>query len=131
MYRSLLEYEITDDLEFKTNVKTITEIQSLTAEARIKMIEDYASKGKSIKELVIETKKDGKTYFDNTNKSELEKVYQEKVTLEYFDNKCLDYGINLEDYKIDNGDAKLYFIVETKCDKKEQDLSDVEKTKIK
>ena len=34
-------------------------------------------------------------------------------------------------YKNDNGDAKLYFIVETKCDKKEQDLTDVEKTKIK
>lgn len=78
------------ELEFKTNVKTISEIQSLTAEARIRMIEDYASKGKSIKELVIETKKDGKTYFDNSNKLELEKVYQEKVTLEYFDNKCLE-----------------------------------------
>ena len=34
-------------------------------------------------------------------------------------------------YKNDNGDAKLYFIVETKCGKNEENLTDVEKTKIK
>lgn len=76
------------EFEFKTDVKIISEIQSLVAEARIKLIEDYASKGKSIKELVIEKKENGKTYYDNTNKAELEKIYQEKITLEFFDNKC-------------------------------------------
>lgn len=34
-------------------------------------------------------------------------------------------------YKGDDNQARLYFIVETKIDKKEQDLSDVEKLKIK
>lgn len=34
-------------------------------------------------------------------------------------------------YKNPKGDAKLYFIVETKCDKKKEDLTDVEKTKIR
>ena len=34
-------------------------------------------------------------------------------------------------YKDPSGEAKLYFIVETKCDKNEEDLTDVEKTKIK
>lgn len=34
-------------------------------------------------------------------------------------------------YKDQSGEAKLYFIVETKCDKNEEDLTDVEKTKIK
>lgn len=34
-------------------------------------------------------------------------------------------------YKNTDGGAKLYFIVETKCDKNNEDLTDVEKTKIK
>lgn len=34
-------------------------------------------------------------------------------------------------YKNPDGDAKLYFIVETKCDKKKEDLTEVEKTKIR
>ena len=34
-------------------------------------------------------------------------------------------------YKNPQGEAKLYFIVETKCGKSDEDLSDVEKTKIK
>lgn len=79
------------EFTFKRNVKLITELQGLVMEARQRMIEDYAEKGKSIKNLTIETKKDGKTYYDNSNKNELEKIYQEKVTLEYFNKKCEEY----------------------------------------
>lgn len=78
------------EFEFKTDVKIISEIQSLVAEARIQLIEDDASKGKSIKDLTIEKKENGKTYYDNTNKAELEKIYQEKITLKFFDDKCLE-----------------------------------------
>lgn len=84
---TVLKYK-NKEFEFKTDVKIISEIQSLVAEARIQLIEDYASKGKSIKDLTIEKKENGKTYYDNTNKAELEKIYQEKITLEFFDNKC-------------------------------------------
>lgn len=79
------------EFTFKRDVKLITELQGLVMEARQRMIEDYAEKGKSIKSLTIETKKDGKTYYDNSNKNELEKIYQEKVTLEYFNKKCEEY----------------------------------------
>ena len=67
------------EFTFKRDVKLISKLQGLIMEARQRMIEDYAEKGKSIKSLTIETKKDGKTYYDNSNKNELEKIYQEKV----------------------------------------------------
>ena len=79
------------EFTFKRDVKLISELQGLVMEARQRMIEDYAEKGKSIKSLTIETKKDGKTYYDNSNKNELEKIYQEKITLEYFNKKCEEY----------------------------------------
>ena len=75
---------------FKRNVKLISEMQKLVLEARKKMIMDFSKEGQSINSLVKETKKDGKTYYDNSNKVELEKVYQEQVTLEYFNNKCIE-----------------------------------------
>lgn len=75
---------------FKVNVKTISELQGLVMESRKRMIQEMAKSGQSIKDLTIETKKDGKTIYDNTNKQELEKIYQEQVTLEYFNNKCVE-----------------------------------------
>ena len=78
------------EFEFKTNVKLISEMQGLIAEARIQMIQDFAKKGQSIKDLTIEVKKDGKTYYDNSNKQELENIYNEKLTLEFFNNKCIE-----------------------------------------
>ena len=39
------------EFEFKTNVKLISEMQGLIAEARIQMIQDFAKKGQSIKDL--------------------------------------------------------------------------------
>lgn len=78
------------EFTFKRDVKLISELQGLVMEARQRMIEDYAEKGKSIKSLTIETKKDGKTYYDNSNKNELEKIYQEKVTIEFYNNKCTE-----------------------------------------
>lgn len=78
------------EFTFKTNVKLISEMQGLIAEARIKMIQDFAAAGKSVKDLVIEKKENGKTYYDNSNKQELENIYNEKVTLEFFNKKCIE-----------------------------------------
>ena len=89
---------------FKRDVKLISELQGLVMEARQRMIEDYAEKGKSIKSLTIETKKDGKTYYDNSNKNELEKIYQEKVTIEFYNNKCIElFGMDLTNLMQDIG----------------------------
>lgn len=92
------------EFEFKTDVKLISEMQSIISEARIQLIQDYAKKGQSIKDLIIEEKRDGKTYYDNTNKIELEKIYQEKLTLEFFDKKCMEIcGMSLIDLMQDIG----------------------------
>ena len=76
------------EFEFKRNVKLVSEIQGLVMQSRKKMIQDFAKEGVSIKNLTIEKKENGKTYYDNSNKTELEKIYQEEITLEYFNNKC-------------------------------------------
>ncbi len=84
------------EFEIKRNVKLVSEIQSLVMKARVKMIQDFAKQGISVKDLTIETKKDGKTYYDNSNKAELEKIYQEQVTLEYFNNKYQElFGMDM------------------------------------
>lgn len=89
---------------FKTNVKTISEMQGLVLKARKKMIQDLAKEGQSIKEYTKEIKKDGKTYYDNSNKLALEKIYQEETTIEYFNNKCEEiFGMDLAGIMLDIG----------------------------
>ena len=84
------------EFEIKRDVKLVSEIQALVMKARVKMIQDFAKQGLSVKDLTIETKKDGKTYYDNSNKAELEKIYQEEVTLEYFNNKYQElFGMDM------------------------------------
>lgn len=84
------------EFEIKRDVKLVSEIQALVMKARVKMIQDFAKQGISVKDLTIETKKDGKTYYDNSNKTELEKIYQEEVTLEYFNNKYQElFGMDM------------------------------------
>ena len=79
---SKLKYK---DKEFiiKRNIKLVSEMQGLAMKARVKMIQDFAKEGQSIKDLTIEKKVNGKTYYDNSNKEELENIYQEQITLEY------------------------------------------------
>lgn len=79
------------EFTLKVNVKLISEMQSLIMEARKRMLIDVSKTGQSIKDLTIETKKDGKTYYDNSNKEELERIYQEEVMIEFFNNKCIEY----------------------------------------
>lgn len=66
------------------DVRLIKEMQEINSKARKKMIYDLAKEGLTIKNLTIETKKDGKTYFDNTNANELEQTYIQEATLELF-----------------------------------------------
>lgn len=93
----------TDDIEltykdksftFKRDVNLIREMQNIIKEARLKMIKDLSSQGISLKDLVIERHEGNKTFFDNTNKEEMEQVYQNEATMEFFDNKCKEYFNN-------------------------------------
>ncbi|MEE3344297.1 MAG: hypothetical protein VZS44_09425 [Bacilli bacterium] len=89
---------------FKTNVKLISEMQGLIMKSRIKMIQDLSKEGQSVRDLIKETKKDGKTYTDNSNKVELERIYQEQVTMDFYNNKCEEiFGMDLASLMIDIG----------------------------
>ena len=72
------------EINFHSNVGIVKEMQEAQKNARVKLIMDLADRGKSIKNLVIEEKRDGKTYYDNSSKEELEKIYVEKETEEVF-----------------------------------------------
>ena len=79
---------------FKRDVNLIREMQSIIKEARLKMIKDLSTQGISLKDLIIERHEGNKTYYDNTNKEEMEQVYQNEATMEFFDKKCLEYFNN-------------------------------------
>lgn len=66
------------EINFSSNVDIVNRLQNSIATARMKMIKDLAKEGISIKDLTIEKKENGKTYYDNTNKNELEKAYTEQ-----------------------------------------------------
>lgn len=74
------------EINFKSNVDVVNRLQNSIASARLKMIKDLSKEGISLKDLTIEKKENGKTYYDNTNKDELEKAYtqqeQSKVFME-------------------------------------------------
>lgn len=92
------------EFDFKINVKLISEMQQIVMKSRIKMIQDFAKNGLSVKDLTIEVKKDGKTYYDNSNKLELEQVYQEQEYLAFFDEKCQEiFGMDLNTLIADIG----------------------------
>lgn len=76
---------------FKTNVKLISDMQKISARAEKQMILDYIAQGKSVKDLTIEVKKDGKTYYDSSNKEALKEIYQNELTLEFFNEKCKEF----------------------------------------
>lgn len=80
--------------KFKRDVNLIREMQNIVKEARLKMIKDLSSQGISLKDLVIERHENNKTYYDNTNKEEMEQVYQNDATMEFFDKKCKEYFDN-------------------------------------
>ena len=75
------------EINFNTNVGIVKKIQEVQKNARVKLIMNLTKEGISIKDLVKEEKKDGKTYYDNSNKEELEKIYIEQEMGEVFQNE--------------------------------------------
>lgn len=76
------------EFNFKSDVDLTSKLQQAPKLARIEMIKDLAKDGISMKNFTIEEKKDGKTYYDNTNKIELENTYIQNKQLEIIDNVC-------------------------------------------
>lgn len=73
------------EFEIKKDVRLMKDFQDLNNRARKRMIFDLAKDGLSIKQLTIENKKDGKTYYDNSNAKAMEETYVNEVSLELFD----------------------------------------------
>lgn len=74
------------EIRFNSKVDLVTRLQETTATARNKMIKDLTKEGISLKDLTIETKKDGKTFYDNTNRIELENSYIQQEQTKVFMN---------------------------------------------
>lgn len=92
------------EFAFKSNVNTTKELQSLIVNARKKIIFDLTQEGKSVKDLTIEKKVNGKTYYDNSNKVAYEQIYYEQVMVDYLDKKSNElFGMNIEELMKDIG----------------------------
>lgn len=75
--------------EFKSSVQAVKEMQSIVSNARRDMLLWLTEKKKTYKELTIETIKDGKKYYDNSNAKELENSYLEEAIGNYYNNMCI------------------------------------------
>ena len=90
--------------------------QNIVKIARLRMVADLTSKGISVKDLVKEEKKDGKTLYDNSNKEYIEEAYinevQEEILNEIikkmmgktFEELVLDIGLDNENEIIKLGE---------------------------
>ena len=71
-------------INFKSDVSVVNRLQEAEANAKIKMIADLSAKGISLRTLTIEVEKDGKKYYDNTNRTQMEQVYVQKEFAQVF-----------------------------------------------
>lgn len=83
------------ELNFKSDISIMKDMQSISKRARVKMVTDLAKQGVSLKDFTIEKKENGKTYYDSSNKTELEKAYIEEETANVF-NEVIEKKFNMD-----------------------------------
>lgn len=81
--------------DFHTDLSIMKELQSISKRARVKMVTDLAKEGVSLKDFTIEKKQNGKTYYDNSNKAELEKAYIDEETTIVF-NEIIEKSFGMD-----------------------------------
>ena len=92
------------EFNYKADIALMSKLQEAPKIARIEMLKDLAKEGVSLKQFTIEEKKNGKTYFDNTNKQELENTYIQNKMLEIIDNVCREnFGLSITELILDIG----------------------------
>lgn len=92
------------EFNYKSDIELMSKLQEAPKNARIKMLKDLAKEGISLKDFTIESKKDGKTYFDNTNKNELENTYIQDEMLEVINKSCKSkFNLSFTELLIDIG----------------------------
>jgi hypothetical protein len=100
---TILKYQ-DKEYEIKKDVELVSKLQSVNKDARLSMYSDLVKKGISKDDLVITTKKDGKTYVDNSYLDELEKQYLKDEQYNLFNDLCRNYfNMSLEELVIDIG----------------------------
>lgn len=92
------------EFEIKRDVDLTKRMQGLYMKARTNMLIELAKQGISKKDLTIEHKENGKTYYDNTNVTELENVYIQMASLELYNELSKKYtGMDFQDLITDVG----------------------------
>lgn len=92
------------EFEIKKDVELTKKIQSIYLNGRTKMMVDLAKQGISKKDLVIEKKEDGKTYYDNSNVIEIENTYIQMASLDLYNDISKKYtGMELQELMEDIG----------------------------
>ena len=100
---TILKYK---DKEYtiKRDVELVSKLQSVNRDARLSMYADLVKKGISKDSLVITTKKDGKTYVDNSYLDELEKQYLKDEQYNLFNDLGKHYfDMSMEQLVLDIG----------------------------
>lgn len=92
------------EFEIKKDVELTKKIQSIYLNGRTKMMVDLAKQGISKKDLVIEKKEAGKTYYDNSNVIEIENTYIQMASLDLYNDISKKYtGMELQELMEDIG----------------------------
>lgn len=92
------------EFEFKSSIGITSKVQSYIKQGRLKMLRDLAKDGMTIDDLIIEKKKDGKTYRDETNKIAYEKMYTDEAMLDVLNDVCLEtFKMDLTELILDIG----------------------------
>ncbi len=90
------------EINFKSTVELVNKLQDITKKARMQMVMDLSKEGKTIKDLVVETKVDGKIILDHSNKDFIEEGYIQQAQEQIF-NEVIEkmLGVSLEKLIID------------------------------
>ena len=79
-----------NEVKLRSCVGIAERLQNSIKVARVKLIKDLTKEGITVNELTKKTTQDGKTYYDNSNKDELEKIYIAEEQQAEFDRAVKD-----------------------------------------
>lgn len=101
------------EFTIKRDVELTKKIQGIYMKARTKMMVDLAKEGITKKDLVIERKENGKTYYDNTNVTEIEQNYIQMASLELYNEICkkatgMEIDELMEDIGLNENEAEKF-----------------------
>lgn len=101
------------EFKIKRNINLLKRTQEVYFKARTKMMVDLTKQGITKKDLIIEKKVNGKTYYDDTNIREIENNYIEMENLEIYNSIAEDYtGMSwielIEDIGLEESDVEEF-----------------------